>query len=663
MKYLFSTLFFLASIFHGAAQCYQLVWADEFTGSSLDASKWTIVTGPGGAVAGNGELQYYTSSSANINVSNGSLKITALNDGFGGNDYTSGRLQTKNMGDWLYGKFEARMKLPVGQGMWPAFWLLPTDNIYGVWPRSGEIDIMELIGKEPSNAYATIHTHSNGSERAFGSFYHLPTGTFADAFHVFSMEWSPNLITYSIDGNLYLTQTNATVGTLPWVFDKRFYVLLNLAIGGVWAGAPDATTIFPQTMEVDYVRVYQNLDRIAIVGKTLVEPNTPSVIYTVPTLPSTTYAWAVTGAGNAIVSGQGTPAVVVNWGGNSGAVSVAMSDGCTAFATATAAVTVSPNLWANAGFEQDYVAWDMRPDYNLQANFNVSTTDFTEGVKAACVQTNVVGPNPWAIQLSRGNLSLLANTSYTLRFKAKADVARTIPASFIRSSNYSTIAAKSLNLTTDWQPFSLTFIPSNNENVMFNLDLAGQLGTNCFDDFVFGRSAIMPVELLDFRGTPERDGNLITWRTANEINVLSFNVEKSTDGQLFRSLAPLAAMNSASPYTFMDSTVTNGVTYYRLRTNERDGTTRYSKIIAVDRTNTVLAENTEGATIHVFPNPATATLSVENVKGPTIVVIDVLGKTVLSQPIDQKATLNIQALPNGIYWLKSAHQVARFVKN
>jgi beta-glucanase (GH16 family) len=663
MKYLFSTLLLWASVAHGAAQCYQLVWADEFTGSSLDASKWTIVTGPGGAVAGNGELQYYTSSSSNINVSNGSLKITALNDGFGGNAYTSGRMQTKNLGDWLYGKFEARMKLPVGQGMWPAFWMLPTDNIYGVWPRSGEIDIMELIGKEPSNAYATIHTHSNGVERGFGSFYHLPTGTFADAFHVFSMEWSPNLIRYSIDGNLFLTQTNATVGTLPWVFDKRFYLLLNLAIGGVWAGAPDATTTFPQTMEVDYVRVYQNLDRIAIVGKTLVEPNTPSVMYTVPTLPSTAYAWSVTGAGNAIASGQGTAAAVVNWGGNSGTVSVAMSDGCAASATATTAVTVSPNLWDNAGFEQNYVAWDIRPDYNVQAYFNVSTTDFTEGVKSACVQTNVAGPNPWAIQLSRGNLSLLANTSYTLRFKAKADATRIVPASFIRTSNFSTVAAKSLNLTTDWQPFTLTFTPSANENVMFNLDLAGQLGTNCFDDFVFGRSAIMPVELLEFKGTPEVGGNLLTWRTANEVNVLNFTVEKSTDGQLFRSLAPLVAANNPLAYTFTDSTATNGVTYYRLRINERDGTARFSRIIAVDRTNTVLAENTEGSQMHVFPNPATAMLTVENVKGQTIAIIDVLGKTVLAQPIDEKATLNIQSLPNGVYWLKSNGQVARFVKN
>ncbi len=663
MKYLFSILLFWASVCHGTAQCYQLVWADEFTGSSLDASKWTIITGPAGVVAGNGELQYYTSSSGNINVSAGTLKITALNDGFGGNAYTSGRMQTKNTGDWLYGKFEARIKLPVGQGMWPAFWMLPTDNIYGIWPRSGEIDIMELIGKEPSKAYATIHTHSNGVERGFGSFYRLPTGTFADDFHVFSMEWSPNLIKYSVDGTLFLTQTNATVGTLPWVFDKRFYLLLNLAVGGAWAGAPDATTTFPQTMEVDYVRVYQNLDRIAIVGKTLVEPNTPSVNYSVPTLPSTTYAWSVTGAGNAIASGQGTSAVTVNWGRNNGTVSVAMSDGCAASATATTGVEVSPNLWNNPGFEQNYVAWDIRPDYNVQAYFNVSTTDFTEGSKSACVQTNVVGPNPWAIQLSRGNLSLLANTSYTLFFKAKADVARTIPSAFIRSSNFSIVASKSLNLTTDWQPFTLTFTPSANENVMFNLDLAAQLGTNCFDNFIFGRSSIMPVELLDFRGTPEREGNHITWRTANEINLLNFSVEKSTDGQLFSSLATLAATNNPLPYTFTDSTAANGVTYYRLRINERDGTTRYSKIIAVDRTNTVLAENTEGANIRLFPNPATATLSVENVKGRTIVLIDVLGKTVLAQPIDQKATLNIQSLPNGVYWLKSGGQVARFVKN
>ena len=135
------------------AQCEKLVWSDEFNGTSLDLTKWTPIVGEGGAVSGNAELQYYTDRSQNIQVSSGTLKIIALSESYGGNNYTSARMQTKNLGDWLYGRFEARIKLPVAQGMWPAFWLLPTDNTYGIWPRSGEMDIMELIGREPSHPF------------------------------------------------------------------------------------------------------------------------------------------------------------------------------------------------------------------------------------------------------------------------------------------------------------------------------------------------------------------------------------------------------------------------------------------------------------------------------------------------------------------------------
>jgi beta-glucanase (GH16 family) len=230
MKSLFFSLCVLCSSTRTIAQCYQLVWADEFNGTALDLSKWTQITGSDGSTAPDAELQYYTSSTNNTKVENGLLKITVLNDGFGGRAYTSGRMQTKNLGDWLYGKFEARIKLPVAQGMWPAFWLLPTDNTYGVWPQSGEVDIMETVGSEATRNSATIHTSNNGTPHGFTTKYNLPTGTFADDFHVFSMEWSPNLMTFYVDGNLYATKTNATVSPYPWVFDKRFYALLN--VGG-----------------------------------------------------------------------------------------------------------------------------------------------------------------------------------------------------------------------------------------------------------------------------------------------------------------------------------------------------------------------------------------------------------------------------------------------
>ncbi len=495
---IFNLIFALFLPIGMAAQCEQLVWADEFGGTTLDLTKWTPIVGPGGAVSGNAELQYYLSRPENIQVNNGTLKIIALNDGYGGNSYTSGRMQSKNLGDFLYGRFEARMKLPAGYGMWPAFWMLPTDNSYGIWPRSGEIDIMELIGRQPATTYATIHTSSDATDHDFGNSYTLPTGNFNNAFHVFSVEWSPNLLKFYMDGILYSTQTNTSITPQPWVFNKRFYMLLNLAIGGPWAYAPNSTTIFPQTMEIDYVRVYQKIGDIAIKGKKLVEPTASSIVYSVPNITGVSYNWSVSGTGNTIASGQGTSQIAVNWGNNNGVVSLALNDGCTPVATVSLPVTVTPNLWENPGFEQNYMAWDTRPAYSSTATFNICTSDVTEGAKKACIQTNTASPStPWDIQLSRTNLSLIGGTTYSLHFKAKSNAVRTIPISFIRPVVFTTVASSTAALTTEWKDFQMTFTPANNEIVMFNADLAGQVGMYHFDDFTFARAAMLPVESLD----------------------------------------------------------------------------------------------------------------------------------------------------------------------
>jgi beta-glucanase (GH16 family) len=483
-----------------AAQCYQLVWADEFNGTALDLTKWTVElpnTSPG-----NAELQQYTDRPQNIQVGAGSLKIIALQESFMGFNYTSGRINTKYQGDWLYGKMEARIKLPTAVGMWPAFWMLPTDNVYGIWPKSGEMDIMELIGIQPNVTYGTIHTHNGNNVQTFGTWYTLPSGIFSDSFHNFSMEWEPNRVKIFLDGILYFDKTNMDLAPYPWVFDQRFHLILNLAVGGSWGGNPTASTIFPQTMEVDYVRVYQKTNQIAITGKLLVEPNATNQIYSVPSVPGTTYFWSVTGSGNTIISGQNSNQIVVNFANTSGIVSVLMTDTCMQSATAVANITVTPNLWSNFNFEQNYMYWDTRPAYNPAVDFNIATTNVAEGLKAACVQVNTAGANPWDIQLSKTNLNLTNGTNYTLSFKAKADANKTIPVSFIRSDNYATIAGRTINLTTNWQTYSMNFTPTLTvANAMFNLDVAGSTGTYCFDDFLFARTqnlATAAIESEDF---------------------------------------------------------------------------------------------------------------------------------------------------------------------
>ena len=241
-------------------QQWKPVWQDEFNardGSPIDKSKWTAAVGGHGW--GNHELQYYTDRIDNAFQSKGSLVIKAMKEEFGGRSYTSARLITKDTFTTTYGRFEARIKLPRGQGIWPAFWLLGNDIGTVGWPRCGEIDIMELIGKEPSTVHGTIHGPGYSGKNGPSSSYLLTDGKkFADGFHTFAIEWEPNAIRFYCDDVLYKTVTPANLpqGT-NWVYNHPFFILLNVAVGGDWPGAPDSTSVFPQEMLVDYVRVYK----------------------------------------------------------------------------------------------------------------------------------------------------------------------------------------------------------------------------------------------------------------------------------------------------------------------------------------------------------------------------------------------------------------------
>jgi beta-glucanase (GH16 family) len=243
-------------------QGYELVWADEFDGSSVDLNNWEFQIGDGCAIGlcgwGNNELEWYRAE--NARVEDGYLIITAKREVFQGRQYTSVRLRTLRKGDWTYGRFEMRAKLPTGQGLWPAFWMLPTDSVYGGWAASGEIDIMELVGREPNRVYGTLHYGAAWPNNvSSGTSYALREGTFADDFHVFALEWERGEIRWYVDNVHYQTQTSwRTAGhPFPAPFDQRFHILLNVAVGGNWPGPPNQTTVFPQTMVVDYVRVYQ----------------------------------------------------------------------------------------------------------------------------------------------------------------------------------------------------------------------------------------------------------------------------------------------------------------------------------------------------------------------------------------------------------------------
>ena len=222
-----------------------------------NASNWDFNIGTGENGWGNNELQYYTNREENVTVQNGYLLITAREEAFEGSSYTSGRILTKGKFDQTYGRFEARIRLPYGQGMWPAFWMLGDDNNgEDIWPQIGEIDIMEYRGQNPSVILGSVHGPGYSAGNSVGESYTIPNDRFDTDFHVFGVEWGPNYINYYVDDVLYNRITPEDVSG-EWVFNKPFYMILNLAVGGDFVGSPNSETVFPQTMIVDYVRAYK----------------------------------------------------------------------------------------------------------------------------------------------------------------------------------------------------------------------------------------------------------------------------------------------------------------------------------------------------------------------------------------------------------------------
>lgn len=234
-----------------------LVWSDEFSGNALDTTNWTYRIGTSNNGWGNNELQYYRSE--NTEVSDGHLIVTARKEAYEGQSYTSSRLVTQDKQEFQYGRIDIRAALPQGQGIWPALWMLGANfNQGSYWPRCGEIDIMEFLGHKTDTIYGTAHfqvTDHHGYSPA-----NLPAAkgtTYLDAWHVYSIEWSPGKIEWFVDDTPYHTLLRSESEADPWPFDDPFFFLINLAVGGNWPGYPDETTVFPQRLYVDYVRVFQ----------------------------------------------------------------------------------------------------------------------------------------------------------------------------------------------------------------------------------------------------------------------------------------------------------------------------------------------------------------------------------------------------------------------
>lgn len=254
-------LFLLPLLILGCTQQKELVWSDEFDYTGLpDTTKWNYAVGGHGW--GNQELQYYTENRPeNARVEGGNLIIEARLEKTEGMDFSSARLTTKNKGDWTYGRIEVRAKIPSGTGVWPAIWMLYTDRTYGGWPESGEIDIMEYVGYQPDTIHGTVHTgaynHTKNTQR--GGQIKVPTAE--EDFHVYAVDWQEERIDFFVDDQRYFLFKKESDDPAVWPFNHNFHLIMNIAVGGTWGGQHGVdTTLFPQQLVVDYVRIYRNTD-------------------------------------------------------------------------------------------------------------------------------------------------------------------------------------------------------------------------------------------------------------------------------------------------------------------------------------------------------------------------------------------------------------------
>lgn len=353
---------------YAQTQCQSLVWSDEFNGNQLDTSKWEAQLGDGCAEGlcgwGNSELQSYKAENAVVN--NGTLKIVAKKERVRSKQYTSARLRTANMpngGQWTNGRFEARIKLPAGQGLWPAFWMLPTDPDLG-WPMSGEIDIMESTGQASMLAHGTIHYGNPWPDNAFSGGHILSQpGLWSDNFHVFAVEWEPNEMRWYLDDVLFSTKTPADLGNPAWwTFENyQYHFLLNLAVGGSWGGTPD-DSIFPVEMEVDYVRVFDT-GQPSVSGPHIVSPGENATYQVIDENGGNSqYNWSV--PAGATVNTSGNTATVDFGSATAGDVSVTVTNSCGTYA-----------LNVPVFIEPDHPVETVLDDFNGQSNITYTFTD------------------------------------------------------------------------------------------------------------------------------------------------------------------------------------------------------------------------------------------------------------------------------------------------
>lgn len=458
---------------------WRQIWNDEFEYTGLpDSSKWTYDVG--GSGWGNEELQFYTNKRIeNAKVENGILTITAKKEVYQGNDYTSARILSKGTGDWKYGKIEVRAKIPSGKGIWPAIWMLPSTYAYGSWPNSGEIDIMEYVGYDPNTLYFTVHTeafnHKIGTQ--VGTNTKKINAPYQD-FHTYILEWEKDSLSIKVDEIKYFTfrkQPNAS--SAEWPFDQPFHLLLNVAVGGTWGGAQGVDdTIFPQKMEIDYVRVFQKVESNQSLSICAPKGGTFTVS---PEKTNYTLDDNIS-----LLATPNNQFVFEKWSGNTYNTKenpfqftlFNELEICPIF-------TKKGELLKNSSFQNGNENWSF---YGASAK----STD-----TSLCFKISQTSTNPWDIQLSQNKVTLIKNENYTFSFKAWSNTNRSIKASLgMDKDPWSVYYNATPKLTTEPKLFSYNLnstISDPEARVIFDI---GQFsGDVCFSEISLLQSSLTPI--------------------------------------------------------------------------------------------------------------------------------------------------------------------------
>jgi beta-glucanase (GH16 family) len=457
-----------------SAQTRELVWSDEFNGATLDTVTWSPSTGYA-------DESKYTARPENISVSSGILHLIARKESYGGFGYTSALIRTKGAASWRYGRIEARIKLPSGAGMVPAFWMMPADDAYGWWPTSGEMDIMENPTTEPTMIYGTAHAQAysyftGGTPKSAS----ISVADAESAYHVYALEWSPDSLKFFVDAARYAVVTNDHAGSSSWPFDRPFYVILNLAVGGSWVGSPPAGVVFPVSMDVDYVRVYQVYGDAVADGADFVQNGAKGVAYFAPSVSGASYTWQVP-QGATIASGQGTRKISVDFGGRSGdvAVTIGLPAGTV---SPSLPVLVSNNLVKNGFFERGAKYWEIISGGGGAATFSLESIPGIAQNLSAKIAVTKASTNRWDIQLKQSGFSVSAGQNYTLKLSARAaTVGPKLTMSVLDAATFASFGSTTQTLTNSWKQYSISFKPAASVPALLTIDLGETTGTFFID--------------------------------------------------------------------------------------------------------------------------------------------------------------------------------------